>query len=208
VPDEPASWCKQCIKQKRYTSWLGGQFLGLYGSVGWQTSVAMTDTGVASMMSGVAVAMVVMVMLAVGGWVDAILGLLLHVLTARRDGARDARDLWQADRRTVGERRVATLQQERTVVHQPRPCTVHTVYTCKQQCIQFTARVQYTYSVTNADINTSVFKVRTRHSKAPLSRLHHINLGPNDPRSLVKVKRAGMFIVQPFMRGKLVQCCL
>lgn len=45
--------------------------------------------------------------------VDAVLGHLTG-----RDGARDSGDLRQADWRTVGQRRVATLEQERAVVHQ------------------------------------------------------------------------------------------
>jgi len=42
---------------------------------------------------------------------------VLRQLTGR-EGARHSGDLWQADWRTVSQRRVATLQQERPVVHQ------------------------------------------------------------------------------------------
>jgi len=46
---------------------------------------------------------------------------VLRRLTGR-DGARDSRDLRQADGRTVGQRRVTTLEQERAVVHHSSSC--------------------------------------------------------------------------------------
>ena len=43
---------------------------------------------------------------------------VLRHRTGRDGGARDSRDLRQADWRTVSQRRVTTLQQERPVIHQ------------------------------------------------------------------------------------------
>jgi len=79
---------------------------------------------------------VTVVMVVVLAGIDAVLG--RHLTGRRHGGARDSGDLRQADGRTVGQRRVAALEQERAVVHQPSSYTNHArmpQYTASQRTI-------------------------------------------------------------------------